>query len=138
MSKINRQEYFRRYRIDNKTKLKRYYGSWYKKNNVKARQKIREKQRKLKLIIINHYSKGKNCCACCDELLIEFLTIDHIRGDGNKHRKKHKSNHIYDWLIKHNFPEGFMVLCMNCNFSKGKYGYCPHDLKIIRKFQEMS
>ena len=27
---------------------------------------------------------------------------------------------------KNNYPEGFQVLCSNCNFAKGKYGSCPH------------
>jgi hypothetical protein len=30
-------------------------------------------------------------------------------------------------LIKNNFPDGFQVLCHNCNMSIGLYGYCPHQ-----------
>jgi hypothetical protein len=27
------------------------------------------------------------------------------------------------------FPPIFQVLCMNCNFAKGKLGFCPHIKK---------
>lgn len=30
------------------------------------------------------------------------------------------------WLIHNRFPEGFRVLCFNCNNSLGMHGYCPH------------
>jgi hypothetical protein len=30
------------------------------------------------------------------------------------------------WLRKNGFPKGFRVLCHNCNFAHGHYGYCPH------------
>lgn len=34
--------------------------------------------------------------------------------------------YIYRWLKQQGFPTGFRVLCMNCNFSYGLHGYCPH------------
>jgi hypothetical protein len=55
----------------------------------------------------------------------EFLTMDHINGGGNQHRKKIKES-IYRWLYHNNFPSGFRVLCANCNMSYGLFGYCPH------------
>jgi hypothetical protein len=33
--------------------------------------------------------------------------------------------HLY--LRTHGYPSGFRVLCHNCNFSFGHYGYCPHQ-----------
>lgn len=77
-----------------------------------------------RLMCIEHYG-GR--CACCGEVHIEFLCIDHINGGGTKHREKiGKGDMIYRWLIKNQFPEGFRVLCSNCNQSYGHYGYCPH------------
>ena len=26
---------------------------------------------------------------------------------------------LYNWIIENNFPEGFKILCHNCNFAKG-------------------
>jgi hypothetical protein len=81
----------------------------------------------LKLEAINAYGGPK--CECCGDKNIEFLSIDHIDGGGCQHRKElfgttHGS--IYGWLKKSGYPEGYRVLCMNCNFSLGHYGYCPH------------
>ena len=77
--------------------------------------------------IIEHYSKGKFECACCGETMYEFLSIDHINNDGAEHRKKIGTN-IMGWLIKNNFPEGFQILCMNCNYGKRFTGICPHKV----------
>lgn len=97
---------------------------WRSRTLVKNQEKARAKHQRDKQIVFDHYGNG---CACCGEDLKEFLTIDHIFGGGNKHRKLTRDT--YRWLIKNNFPEGFRLLCMNCNFSIGKFGYCPHRHK---------
>lgn len=85
-------------------------------------------RRKRRLDVFEAY--GGAVCACCQEDNYEFLTIDHIDGSGAKHRRAIKKmpggSDIYFWLKKHNFPPGFRVLCMNCNFALGYHGYCPH------------
>ena len=69
-------------------------------------------------------------CACCGEDDIRFLSIDHVNNDGNHHRKTDpRAKDIYYWLRKHNFPEGFQVLCFNCNIGKKRHGVCPHKIK---------
>lgn len=98
-----------------------------KKRYVDRKELIREQQRiydlSVKIKIIEGYG-GK--CACCDESSIEFLTIDHINNDNKSGGK------LYRWLIKNNFPkENYQILCYNCNYAKGFFGYCPHNkLKI--------
>lgn len=69
---------------------------------------------------------GGYTCACCRETIPAFLSIDHINDDGADHRRSIGSD-LYRWLIKHNFPEGFQVLCMNCQWGKRKHGVCPHQ-----------
>ena len=70
-------------------------------------------------------------CACCGERANEFLTIDHIGGikahgvASTDFRRK--ATGLYAWLKQHNYPAGFRVLCMNCNWSIGCRGYCPHQ-----------
>lgn len=80
--------------------------------------RIRRRQR-----VLTHYG---GVCECCGEDRYEFLSIDHIEGGGTQHRKKVGSN-IDRWLIKEGFPEGYRVLCHNCNFAHGLYGACPHQ-----------
>ena len=92
---------------------------------------IKYKQ-KLKNEVFNAYGGIK--CACCGESYIEFLTIDHVNNDGIHHKSKagyrFTGTHLYVWLKKHNYPSGFQVLCMNCNWAKGHYGKCPHQLRM--------
>jgi len=65
-------------------------------------------------------------CACCGETEEAFLSVDHIEGGGNKHRREIRNHNIAAWLVKNGFPKGYQILCMNCNFAKGKLGKCPH------------
>lgn len=74
------------------------------------------------------YSGRNPKCACCGESENKFLCIDHLNGDGSKHRKEVK-NKVMRWLKKNNYPVGFQVLCHNCNLAKGFYGQCPHQTK---------
>ena len=84
---------------------------------------------KIRMRCLIHYGGLPPVCSCCGENKVEFLGIDHINGHGNEHRKSMKGTNIYRWLIKNDFPEGYQVLCHNCNLSKGFYGYCPHKNK---------
>lgn len=74
-----------------------------------------------------HYGGSPPSCRCCGEQIWVFLTLDHTQNDGANHRRKIGTRSIVAWLKKHNWPEGFSVLCYNCNV--GRYrngGICPH------------
>lgn len=107
-----------------------YRAKWTRGDYQKKREKYlearRAQRRHLKMEVLLSYG---GCCACCGETKYEFLSIDHINGGGTQHRKEiGKAGHsFYQWLKTNNYPEEFQVLCMNCNFAKGKYGYCPHN-----------
>ncbi len=72
---------------------------------------------KQKFNIIQHYG-GK--CVECGTTDSVVLSVDHIDGGGTQHRKQLKKSGttLYRWLVKNNYPEGFQVLCFNCNFKK--------------------
>jgi len=69
-------------------------------------------------------------CACCGEIERSFLSIDHVYNDGAAHKRKFRirtGEQLYRWLIRHNFPPGFQILCMNCQWGKrNNNGICPH------------
>ena len=123
MDKSNKEykrNYFKRWKENNIDRVNQY--------RLKSRDKDKERCKRWrdinKINVINHYG-GK--CKCCGETRIEFLTIDHIFGNGNKHRKKVGGGSVfYRWLIKNNLPVGYRVLCYNCNCAIGYFGYCPH------------
>ena len=125
--------------VNNVLSIKEYQKSWREDNqeSIKLRRnKVQDAayhknfRRTIKLEIINYYG-GK--CTCCGETTIEFLTIDHINGGGNKHRKELSGSarrggiNFYKWLKKNKYPSEYQVLCWNCNCSKGAFGYCPHQ-----------
>jgi len=59
-------------------------------------------------------------CVECGEREPLFLTIDHVAGDGAAHRREVGAGpRFYKWLERENYPSGFQVLCMNCNWKKG-------------------
>lgn len=125
MAKTN-YESVRDWRERNSVKWKAQSKRYYEKNKAIISKKNSQRNYENKIICLAFYSNNECICNCCGEFRIEFLTIDHIYNDGAKHRKEMKSS-IFHWLIKNDFPQGFQVLCMNCNFSKGIHGYCPHE-----------
>jgi hypothetical protein len=91
---------------------------------AKKRRNLRDK-----MAAISHYGGTPPKCACCKEFRFEFLTIDHIFGGGSKHRREigQSSGKFYRWLRNNKWPTGYRVLCINCNYSRGLFGYCPHE-----------
>lgn len=119
------------YRRDEKReKMRVVMRNWSRKN----KDKVAGYHLRVKITVLTHYGGSPPKCACCGESHIEFLTIDHIKGNGAEHRKqitgdsrKCSGHHMYQWLIKNHFPEGFQVMCSNCNVAKGrnKVQFCP-------------
>lgn len=96
------------------------------------REKKKRRLKKYKYDALSNYGGKPPRCACCGEDRYEFLTLDHIDGGGNRHRRELKCGHkIYTWMKQNNYPKGFRVLCMNCNFAIGIHKNCPH--KVVRE-----
>lgn len=115
----------------------REYNKEYRKTHPELKDKKKKYWIEYRLKVLSYYSNGELKCNCCGENIYEFLSIDHIDGGGNSHRKELGSKYIYSWLIQNNFPEGFQVLCHNCNMAKAFYGECPHKAKLLEEaFEE--
>lgn len=109
----------------NADKIRGQANNYYSRNKLDIIKNLKDKSRILKKEVMAAYG-GK--CECCGERYIEFLTIDHINGDGAEHRAKcGKGRKIYQDIKKQGFPQDkYRCLCLNCNISLGFYGYCPH------------
>jgi len=119
-----RRKVVRKYYKDNTHIWKEYRVE----NLEEIKEKKRNRRQRRRLTILTHYGGDPPHCECCGESNIEFLTIDHINNDGAEHRKEiGGSAALPKWIIDNGFPDGFRVLCYNCNCSIGSYGYCPHD-----------
>jgi len=125
-----------------------------KHNERMNRPETKAKNKKLidenRLKVLLEYSKrlsnsNVTCCACCGlKDHIDFFALDHIAGRKEMdsepelvtlgYSSKKRSNSLIKWIIDNNFPNGFQILCQNCNFAKGmpkNNNTCPH--KIMRK-----
>lgn len=115
-----KETYARKYQQDNPDKFSEYN---------------RKSLRKLKREVMDAYG---GICVCCGETELAFLTIDHADDNGAEHRREMAAEsgfeysqagaRTYRWLRKNGYPEGFRVMCANCN--SGRYwngGVCPHQ-----------
>jgi hypothetical protein len=149
-----------RYRERNREKVNQKMRDWREANREKSREHAREwRNRKIangtpeevaairaaesektkrnqdrqREAVYGAYGGYK--CNCCDEAEKMFLSIDHVNNDGAAMRKANlyrgSGTGFYQWLIKNKFPDGFQVLCMNCQVGKHKNGgVCPHQRKV--------
>lgn len=106
------------------------YKEWSSRPEVHSRKVAYSRLRylKLKLEVLGYYSDGRLECRCCGVINHRFLSIDHIEGRGNQHRREigqPAGDRFYNWLKKNGFPIGYQVLCFNCNMAK-RTGPCPH------------
>lgn len=121
---------------EQKKRNNQYTKNWWKNASpeVKERRIIRNRlyYQRIRNEVLQFYG---NKCACCKEIEKEFLTLDHINNDGNKHRKKigikkgGDTKRLYEWARKNKYPKMLQILCFNCNIAKYKKGKCPHILK---------
>lgn len=160
LKRLKNREAQARYRTRNKEKVTQRMRDWRAKNREKARKMSREwRNRKIakaspeELVAIRQTESGKTkrnqdkCrnevfeayggyrCACCGETEKMFLSIDHVHNDGAEMRRQKlysgNGTGFYLWIRKNNFPNGFQVLCMNCQIGKHKNGgVCPHQCKV--------
>lgn len=106
----------------NRERYRKVKDATRKADSERVRQRRREYYARLRVEVIQAYG-GR--CTCCGETEIRFLCIDHVNDDGNVHRAELGTMNIYSWLRHNEWPEGFQVLCANCNMAK-KTGPCPH------------
>ena len=102
---------------------------WSEEQKERQRRYNRTWIVKLKLDVFTHYSEGLLKCMCCGESNYIFLTLDHVNDDGAQHRKEVGSAGAKTWLDlrKREYPEGYQILCYNCNCGRAKNkGVCPH------------
>ncbi len=92
------------------------WGKTSLKTPYKVRLRVKHYQNLLKDKVITHYSPKKKCILCGFSD-IRALSIDHIKGGGNKHKTSLgiTGAAFYRWIINQRYPNMFRVLCMNCN-----------------------
>jgi len=134
--KHNHSERRKAWKMANKDALLARAREWAAKNPEVNRASHVDERRRMRKEVFDHYG-GK--CVCCGESNQWFFTIDHVNNDGADHRRVLGRNMLghkfYRWLRRNGYPEGFQVLCFNCNCAKGFWGVCPHEIGAEEKLR---
>lgn len=148
-NKVRYAEKLAEWKKNNPGMVKAARKRWKDKNPDKVKANIKrrmprelnariKKKDKLKLEVMTHYCKGSPKCKCGYND-IRALTIDHVDGDGAEHRREIGGGGIklYVWLKNNNYPDGFQILCMNCQFIKRmeNFEFLPKDRREIYRLR---
>lgn len=131
ISKQRIREYNREYYSKNKERIDALNKEWKQKNPDRRKTTSLYHYYALQHDAVMAYG-GYRCNWCgIDEPLV--LAIDHVNNDGKEHRKQLGTlggQKLYKWLKDNGYPDGFQVLCMNCNHAKYRNkGVIPDTLK---------
>jgi len=125
--KEEKRKYDREYRLRPEVHEKRLKDAKKYRSRPEVNKKRRQYDKDLRLKICSVYSKRHSnsdvpCCRCCGENTdIRFLAVDHIDGRKNLPKEQDvEGDHLISWLNRNNCPEGYQILCHNCNSAKGK------------------
>ena len=117
---FNKTEYNKRYNKNHANEFREYNHSYNRRPERKKYfaelMRLRNFQNRFDAIL--HYSNGNMKCDLCPENDIDILCIDHVNHNGAEHRKEMYNTRICDWLRRHNYPDGFRILCFNCNMKE--------------------
>ena len=96
---------------------KDYNAKYRELNREKLREDSRQRRRKFKQQILERYGRS---CAWCGFTDIRALQLDHINDNGAEDRKNlvggnYGGAEFYRKLIKAGLPDGYQILCANCN-----------------------
>ena len=126
----------RNYYSKNKNRILVKNEQWRRRNLQKWSKMTSENHQRLRLDTMKHYSPNLVCqkCGFGD---IRALSFDHIKGGGNKQSKNtgRGSYNLCRWLKKKDYPKGYQILCMNCNFIKAHENmeYCHKYLGVKKE-----
>jgi len=144
-NRVRRLERSRRYRAENPEKCKKWYLAHYYRFHDEHLLKMRAYQRafreKLKDEMFQAYGAA---CVCCRENRREFLTLDHIDGQGRDHGLAHRKwgiggTPVYLDLRRKGWPKDhYRILCMNCNWAKRGGLSCPHEVERTQRAHQNS
>jgi len=109
----------------NKEKLKIWWREYREKNRAKMNiQNALERDRVKKEVFSHYATRGEIVCAICGFADFDCLQIDHILDNGADDRRNNLGDRtsagtvFYRFLRKNNYPQGYQLLCANCNCKK--------------------
>ena len=108
-----KKEYQDEYRANHRDEINRRRRKYYVTNRTQIRSVATRRIDKLKAELYNIF--GKRCVQCgFDD--VRALQLDHINGGGAQERRGKTAAQV--WRNAINNPEGYQMLCANCNSIK--------------------
>lgn len=111
----------KKYRESHKEELSIKNKLYQNTHKEEIRQSKNKKRLEIKNMVMTHYGNGKCACLMCGyDKDVDGLTIDHVNGHGEEHRRELNKHGLafYRWLINSNYPEGYQTLCGTCELIK--------------------
>ena len=119
---FDKKAYDRKYASEHRAEANARTRKYEHKHREEANVRKRKYTRKLKYDVLMHYSSTNPLsCSRCGIDDIDVLCLDHINGGGKRQLKElglTSGTAWYQWIRTNNYPEGFQVLCANCNLKK--------------------
>lgn len=111
------------YRLKHRDAIRAANREWmrraYTNDAERARVYDRKRRAQTRLDVIMAYSGGTMRCVRCGFSDLRALQVDHINGGGQRQRMAFKNKDSFFISLKRlGFPEGYQVLCANCNWIK--------------------
>lgn len=113
--------------MEKNQRVKQYNRTYREKHKEAIRAENQARHLNVKNKILDHYG---NECVHCGYSDFRALQLDHINNNGNVERKAVSKDgqrfsgwKFYDWVIKQGYPEGYQILCANCNTLKQYSSY---------------
>lgn len=110
----------RKYRENNKSKIKEYYDL----NKIELTKKARKIKQNLKEKLFSMYGDK---CALCDFSDKRALSLDHIKNNGSLERSLLGEFGVLKKAASKYAPDEYRTLCMNCQF------ICHHEFRSLWK-----
>lgn len=121
--------YQRKYAQTHPEMMRAKQARWKQRHPEETRAWVRGAYARAKYELLVAY--GGPICVCCGEETLDFLTLDHVNGDGAIHRRQFGgATALYIWLRQNGYPDDvpLQVLCWNCQWGKRKNSdVCPHE-----------
>lgn len=123
----------RRYAANNRAKVDTRVAAWLTAHPERWRAIHNRYNHRLREQVLTAYG---HACTCCGISESEFLTFDHIAGDGAIRRRQGEpvGASLYQMLKREEFPRTVVqLLCHSCNKAKAFYGQCPHQSPSVKQ-----
>ncbi len=119
----HKREAYKRWYQTHKAEAYTKHRQWDKQNKLRRKELAHNGNARLKYEVLLHYTESRFApqnpyCNKCGFSDIRALSLDLIKGGHSSSGLPSGGSPLYRKLKKEGYPEGWQVLCMNCQWIK--------------------